>query len=399
MKIVHIEDFFHPDAGYQINILPKYLKKFGHEQVIIAAQMDKIPQSLTSFFGKDNMEQRDREFEKNGIRIIRLPLFAFVSGRAVFTRQMYKTIKEEKPDLLYVHGNDTLTGIRLLGSLKRLGCSVVTDSHMLEMASKNRFNKYFRRWYRSFITPIIIKNRIPVIRTQDDDYVWRCLGIPLEQAPWISYGTDTLLFHPDAEVRRSFRREHGIGEGDRVFLYTGKLDEAKGGKLLAQAFGRRFDSDRQPVLVVVGSVAGDEYGNEVNALLEKSENRVIRFPTQKYADLPRFYQAADVSVFARQCSLSFYDAQGCGLPVLSEDNNINVDRNSHENGLCFASGDVEDFRRKIQSLLDMEPGDLQKMSDNASRFILNHYNYEAKAREYEKILLGEFERGIRRNEK
>ena len=57
MKIVHVEDFFHPDAGYQINVLPKYLAKFGHEQVIITSEMDKIPDNLTQFFEIENMKK------------------------------------------------------------------------------------------------------------------------------------------------------------------------------------------------------------------------------------------------------------------------------------------------------------------------------------------------------
>ena len=52
MKIINIEDFFHPNAGYQINIISKYLAKFGHEVIIITADMAKIPNQLTSFFGK-----------------------------------------------------------------------------------------------------------------------------------------------------------------------------------------------------------------------------------------------------------------------------------------------------------------------------------------------------------
>lgn len=392
MKIVHIEDFFHPDAGYQINILPKYLGQFGYEQVIITAEMDKIPEELTSFFGREDMEARDAAYEKNGVKIIRLPLISFVSGRAVFTSELFRTIQSEKPDVLYIHGNDTLTGIRLFKKFKKLGCAIVTDSHMLEMASKNRYNIYFRKWYKTFITPILVKNKIPVIRTQNDTYVEKCLGIPLSQSPWISYGTDTLLFHRNADVRRAFRFENDISEDDMVFLYTGKLIESKGGKLLAEAFCKKFVGEKNVVLVIVGSTSTDAYGKEVEKLLAKSENRVICFPTQKYTSLPKFYQSADVSVFSKQCSLSFYDAQGCGLPVISEGNNINIERNSHGNGLCFASDDVKDFRLKIQRVLNMSREDFYCMSSSAYAFITESYNYENKAREYEAIILGEYQR-------
>lgn len=387
MKIVNIEDFFHPDAGYQINILSKYLAEFGHEVVILTSEMTKIPDKLTSFFGRDHIEERDRTYtEKTGVQIIRLPLLAFVSGRAVFGRELEKKVTELKPDVLFVHGNDTLSGIRYIMKARRLPYALVTDSHMLEMASANRFNKVFRAFYKRFITPKIIKHGIPVIRTQDDLYVEKQLGIPLGQAPWISYGSDTLLFHPDKEARMKFRAENDIAEDDFVVVYTGKLDEGKGGMLLAKAFQHKFSTSRPVVLVVVGNTVGS-YGEEVERVFNGSENRVVRFSTQKYADLAPFYQAADLSVFPKQCSLSFYDAQACGLPVLSEDNNINVDRCSHGNGWNFEAGSVDDFRNKIEWIAGFKPSNYVQASQRAHVFILEGYDYYYKAKEYEKVIL------------
>ena len=87
MKIVHIEDYFHPEAGYQINIVPKYMAQMGHEVTVITSEMDKIPEHLTSFFGRDNIEYYDRLYtEKYGVKIVRIPLKGFVSGRAIFCR-------------------------------------------------------------------------------------------------------------------------------------------------------------------------------------------------------------------------------------------------------------------------------------------------------------------------
>ncbi len=392
MKIVHVEDYFHPEAGYQINILPKYMSYMGHEVTIITSEMEKIPEFLTSFFGRDNIKEKDEIYmEENKVKIVRLPLKAFVSGRAVFTSQLFKAIKNENPDAVYIHGNDTLTGMRYLMKYKALGYPLVMDSHMLEMASVNQFNKIFRKIYKNVFTPIIIKNNISVIRTQDDPYVEKCLGIPLKQAPWISYGSDTILFHPDAEIKKSFRAEHGISDDDFVVVYTGKLDEAKGGKLLAQTFREKFQTKKNVVLVAVGNTSG-EYGKEVERIFDESENRIIRFPTQKYYDLAQFYQAADLSVFARQCSLSFYDAQACGLPVLSEDNNINVDRCSHGNGWNFKAGNVNDFRSKIEAVVNLNSDEYRKTAECAYRFIIENYNYEDKAREYEAILLREYKK-------
>lgn len=392
MNIVNIEDFFHPDAGYQINIVPKYLRKFGHNVTVVTSQMDKLPNTLTKFFGREDINEHDKEYEeRTGVRIIRVPLLNYVSGRAIFTHELKRCVEELKPDVLFVHGNDTFSGMCFISRLGKLDYALISDSHMLEMASQNKFNKIFRDFYRLCITPKIVKYRMPVIRTQNDTYVEKCLGIPLSQAPWISYGSDTMLFHPDMDVKIQFRNQYKIPNGTFVVIYAGKLDESKGGKLLAQAFCEKFQTKRPIVLLVVGNTSGD-YGKEVEEIFQRSENCILRFPTQRYTELAQFYQSADLAVFPRQCSLSFYDVQACGLPVVFEDNNINVDRCSHGNGWTFKSGDVKDFRRKIEDAVNMSEEDYKKVSDAAYEFIIQNYNYEEKAKEYEQVLVDEYKR-------
>ena len=387
MKILHVEDVFYPNAGYQINILPKYMSKVNNEIVIITSQTKKNKRPAATFFGKDDIEEKDKKYEdETGVKIVRLQIHGFLGSRVLFKKNvLFKKIKEHKPDILYVHGNDTLTAMQILKARKKFGCPLVMDSHMLEMASKNKLNKLFRWYYKKFYTPIVKKENIPVIRTQTDNYVEKCLGIPLKQAPWVSYGSDTILFHPDQQIRDKFRKEYNISENAFVVVYAGKLDDAKGGKFFAECIQKKIETDKELIFVIVGNTSG-EYEKGVEDIFAGSENRIIRFPTQKYTDLAKFFQSADLAVFPKQCSLSFYDVQACGLPVLSEDNNINVDRCSHKNGWNFKAGDIEDFRLKLQTIVDMPKLEYSKYSHNAYEFIRKNYNYEDKAREYEKII-------------
>lgn len=383
MKIVNVEDFFHPDAGYQINILSKYLVALGHEVIIITSQMDKVPAALTSFFGKENIEERDKEYSNRyGVKIVRLPIKGFVSGRAVFTKELFSTIQADNPDVVFVHGNDTLTGMRYLLKYKKFGYPLVMDSHMLEMASSNKFNKLFRKFYKYFFTPLITRNEIPVIRTQDDPYVEKCLGISLSQCPWISVGSDTILFHPDEDARKQFREANNISENAFVVIYAGKLDESKGGLLLAETIQKKIEAKRDVVFLIVGKTTPTEYGSKIEALFSQSENRVLRFPTQLYAGLPKFYQAADCAVFPRQCSLSFYDVQACGVPVIFEDNNINVDRAAHGNAVVFESGDFQDFRNKIAEMCNEPAENLLRMRENSIAYVKASYDYAEIAKRY-----------------
>ena len=384
MKIVYVDETFHPAFGYQSNPLAKFQQKQGNEVVIVTVSKDQIHASFREFGATEDTVDAEDEYYTNisGVRIIRIPTKGYFMHRAVISPKMFKAVRDEKPDIVFVHCAETLTAMRFL--LHRKEWPLMLDSHMLSMASKSKFVGIFEAGYRAIFRRIIEKNHYFVIRTQDDDYVNTHLGINKELTPFISFGTDTMLFYPSPEARAKFRKEQQIGENDFVVVYTGKLTKAKGGKFLAEAFKEKFDVPL--TLICVGTPPKCDYGREVKAILDRSENRIIMFPTQKYLDLAQFYQAADLSVFPKQCSMSFYDAQACGLPVLSEANNVNCDRCSHQNGDNFQAGNAVDFRSKILKFATMEKSELMQYRNNARAFVESKYDYTNIARQYTEYL-------------
>lgn len=380
MKIVYVDETFHPAYGYQSNPLAKFQQAQGNDVVIITVDKEHIHPVYRAFGDTgESVPKDDINYQKaTGVKIIRVKTKGYWMHRALISKDMFKAVREQHPDVVFVHCAETLTAMRFL--MHRKEWPMMLDSHMLSMASQSRFVGIFEAAYRAVFRRIIEKHGYYVVRTQDDDYVNTHLGIKKELTPFISFGTDTIMFYPSAEVRERFRKEHGIDESDFVVLYTGKLTEAKGGKLLADAFKEKFDV---PVtLVCVGTPPDNDYGREVQRILDTSENKVIMFPTQKYTELAPFYQMADLSIFPKQCSLSFYDAQACGLPVVSESNNVNCDRCSHSNGINFEPNSVDDFREKISYFAKMDKDKLHEYSLNSQAFIENGYSYDTIARQY-----------------
>lgn len=384
MRILHVDETFHPAFGYQANPLAKFQQKQGNE-VYILAQTKEYMYPVYHEFGDfgEHLDEQDKAYETTtGVKIIRIPAKGYFLKRLVYGKDIYKAVDQIKPDVVFVHCIETLTAMRFI--LKNIHYPMMFDSHMLSMASGNKFAKIYEAAFRTVITPKVIKRRYDVIRTQDDHYINTHLGIPESQTPFISFGTDTDLFKPSEEARKKFRGEYGIGQDDFVVVYTGKLTNAKGGRLLAETFREKFD---KPItLVCVGTPTDDEYGREVKKLLEDSANRILMFPTQNYLNLPQFYQMADLSVFPKQCSMSFYDAQSCGLPVVSENNNVNVDRCSHNNGMNFIAGDIDDFRAKIMIFALMDTEEYRMYRTSARLFIESGYDYADIARQYTKYL-------------
>ena len=384
MKIVYVDETFHPAYGYQSNPLAKFQQVQGNDVTIVTVSKDQIHPVYREFGDNgESVEKDDEVYQKaTGVKIVRVKTKGYFMHRAVYSHGVFKAVRNEKPDVVFVHCAETLTAMRFL--LHRKEWPMMLDSYMLSMASQSKFVGAFESVYRAIFRRIIEKHNYYVVRTQDDDYVNTHLGLKKDLTPFISFGTDTIMFCPSTEAREKFRKENNISENDFVVVYTGKLTEAKGGKLLAETFKEKFDV---PVtLVCVGSPPESDYGREVQRILDSSKNRVIMFPTQKYMELAPFYQMADLSIFPKQCSMSFYDAQACGLPVVSESNNVNSDRCSHQNGDNFEPGSIADFRAKIMKFATMSKEERDQYRKNSRAFVEAGYDYADIARQYTEYL-------------
>lgn len=394
MRILHIDESFHTQYGYHTAPIAKEQVKLGHEVFVLTVEADKL-YPVFSEFGDNTSQQQileyDREFEKEyGVKIVRCKVFGYISYRAVYKNEIYRIIDNINPDVIFCHNSDSLMAIRLI--LRKEKYPTMYDSHMLEMASENKFSKLYLKAYRLIVSPILRKRKSIIVRTQDDPYIIDKEQIPKEQAPFISFGTDTTIFHPDKLIRKRFREENDIGLNDFVVVYTGKLNKEKGADLLAEVTKAHYDVGQYSgiVFLIVGNTKG-EYGENIERAFSSSNNRILRFPSQKYTELAQFYQASDLSVFPKQCSMSFYDAQACGLPVLSEDNSVNVDRCSNSNGFNFVNGNADSFISLLQKILVLQPDEYKKYSINAQEFIAKNYSYSSIAKEYTEMLTKVYE--------
>lgn len=385
MRILHIEEMFHPYLGYQVNVLTKFQVKQGNE-VAILTYRDFYPR-VAAVYDEGKIDEYDRQFtEETGVEIFREPVKRFLFKRPLFGKTVYRRIREYDPDIIMCHGNGTFTGIQMLFNRKKLNKPMIYDSHMLELAHRSKLHGIYTRLYRLLIRPIMVKNNLYVIKAQDDPYLNEYHGLPERLTPYLGFGADTDLFYPDPEVKKKLRAERQIGDDEMIFLYTGKTDADKGGKLLAEAVGKKLEAGgKKPRFVIVSDYRSD-YEKEVHQMLKESENRVTLLPLQKYKELPAVYQFADVMFFPKQCSLSFFDAQACGLPVILEDIHVNVDRTAHGNGCVFEQGSVEALRERFREYLEMDDETYRQQSQNAANLIREQYSYEDIARAYTDLM-------------
>ncbi|OTN93243.1 glycosyltransferase, partial [Enterococcus faecium] len=148
MKVVHVEDRFEPEAGYQINELIK-------EQVSLNYDITVITSNIPIFSDIQDLKEKDKAFEKKySVHIIRLnPLFVF-SQRFYFKR-LFRRIDSLKPDIVFLHGIVDFKDLILFFPQRKY--VIVRDCHMSWVASKNKLSGILPYFY-SFVFSRIINN-------------------------------------------------------------------------------------------------------------------------------------------------------------------------------------------------------------------------------------------------
>lgn len=134
MRILHIDETFHPAFGYQANPLAKFQQKQGNEVIIVTPTKEYL-YPVYREFGDDgtDLERKDAIYEKEtGVKIIRIPAKGYFLRRLVYGKEIFEIVDEIAPDVIFVHCVETLTAMRFL--LKKPKYPMMFDSHMLSMA-------------------------------------------------------------------------------------------------------------------------------------------------------------------------------------------------------------------------------------------------------------------------
>lgn len=392
MKILHLEAEFIPKTGYQVNLLSKYMVMYGSDVTILSTDLKVVRQHQLPLL-KNYNDYSDFDFhQKYGVNIIRVPCWGIISDRHVWSLSVFRKIKDINPDILFLHDNDTLISILyILFFLKKFQIPLITDSHMVSLASKNRFSKLFQFTYRKLITPILIANNIKVVRTVNDLFVQNVFCIPENLSPIISFGSDIQLFKPNSKRRNELRIKLNIPLDNRVFIYSGKLSEDKKGLFLSNALKTEFkykEGNKESTFIIISDVFG-KYGDKVELGFAHSENNIIRIPFVTYEELADILKIADVAIIHYAASLTYFDYLASGLPVIWSDIEVNRNRSDERFVRLFKNLDLTSFRDVIQQFINMSNEDLSVMSNIARKYILSNYSYNSITQKFLKIMVDE----------
>lgn len=232
MKIVHccLSCFYIDGYSYQENELVRQNVIDGHDVLVVAS---------TEMYGEDRRLTYISPGEyvgREGARVIRLPYRRWLPERLMRKFRAYsgllEILRKEKPDVILFHG---LCAWELL-TVKRYkdlfpGVRIFADSHEdFNNSARTFFSKYLLHgaYYRSILKCAIDSiEKVLCISIETISFVCDFYDVPADRIEFYPLGG--VLFDDEEylRLRESTRAAYGVGEGEILFVQSGKMDATK----------------------------------------------------------------------------------------------------------------------------------------------------------------------------
>ena len=376
MKILHVEDWFHPEMGYQVNFFAKY-----H-----SPEMDTWILSVNDFSlwkinadKIDEMISKDRNFENQyQVKIVRVENAMKSQNKyGTWIKKLRFTINQINPDVVYTHGLETFNSMRIILSRINKKRLIVSDTHTLLNQFKPSLKFKLYMWFFTHIyVPAINRKDISVFYTAEENQniLLDVYKINSKNVHPCLIGTDLTQYYFDSYARNELRNKLNIPEDEPVLLYTGKFSITKQPHLILTAVKIIEELLKKPLhLVFVGS-SEKEYMDKYFTFEFNTNIKTYLIPAVNAGELYKYYSFADFAVFPKENTLSALDAQACKLPVIMQSDLTN-DFRLQKGGLVYQYNNIDDLGKQILRMVDDK--ELRKsLSENGYHFICENYNYK-----------------------
>lgn len=301
--------------SYQDNLLPKYHVKNGHHVSLITSEW------IWSREGKLIKDNKNQYINQDGIQVHRLRL----KGRDDFNKKIksysnvYETIQQSEPDILFVHGVQ-FVDIKNIIRYKRNNpeTKVFVDNHAdfsnsaRNFLSKNVLHKVLWRLCAKAVEPYTSK--FYGVLPARVDFLHTMYKIPKEKIQLLVMGADDddVEVATKSDVINETRIKYGIKKEEFLIVTGGKIDKSKK-QILMLIDALKEIPNRKLKLIIFGSIDHDLI-NEVNSRIDGCKIQYIGWISslQSY----NIMAAADLLVFPGRHSVYWEQAVALGVPLI-----------------------------------------------------------------------------------
>lgn len=381
MKIVHIAiaSYYVEGMNYQENCLAQQNVEDRQETTVIT----------TTFYWKDTEIVQGSACDcmvDNGVRLIRLPYrnpsknFSHQKIRAVVG--LYRTLEELAPDVIMCHGLQAWS-VRDVIRYKKAHPAVklYADTHAdynnsgTNWLSLHVLHRIFYRHLVRLVLPYL--DRYFYVADECRQFSHEVYGIPNEKMEFYPLGGTLLSDGEYAAIRAKRRAELGLGENDRLYIHSGKLDALKRTDELLRAFSAV--DDPHAVLAVIGSIPRER--EAVLLPLIAADKRIRYLGWKSGEELQEYLCAADLYCQPGSQSATMQNALCRYCPVMLYPHpSHTVDYDRGEVLWVKTQADMEAVFRSLAA----DPAQLAPLRENAERLARELLDYrKLAARLYE----------------
>jgi len=314
VKIIHLClcGPFTDKALYQENLLTKYHKKLGHDVSIITSQY------TWNNKGEIVKEESKTYYNEHGIKVIRLPSEEIPFLNFKLYKNLYKSIENEKPDILFMHGIQFLNLKQVIKYVKKhTNVRLFVDNHadVINSArnwlSRNIQHKIIWKHYAKIIEPYTTK--FYGVSTPSVNFLKEIYQITDEKIELLPLGIDDEKVEEfkNPYISKKIREKHNIKPSDFLIMTGGKIDNNKTQTLLLMQAIREMNIPSIK-LIIFGSII-PELKSKFNKLLDEN---IIYVGWLDSDDIYKYLNSADLVVFPGLRSVLWIQAIGLGKPCV-----------------------------------------------------------------------------------
>ncbi|MDD2822971.1 MAG: glycosyltransferase family 4 protein [Candidatus Daviesbacteria bacterium] len=355
MKILIVIDYYQPVLGYSDSFLASNFKKMGHEVKVLTSNFyfpfPNYDSTVKKVLGSRQLSAGVEIYD--GIEITRQKMIKEVFARAIFSGHT-EFLKAYQPDLVLVNKAASYNAVRLCQLKKNFNYKLYCyDSHLpSELERENVLLKKIVYFIFRFFFAELINSKIDkfiAVQEKTEDVMKKYYGVK-KNIVVIPLGTDIERFKYSVDERLNIRKKYKIKNDDFVIIYTGKVIESKGVKILFEAFNYLCKDILNIKLFIVGEGSKEYVDSCLSRLDKQYHNQVIWVEFQRPENLFKFYSSADIGVWPLQESTSMNDAAANSLPFIANDTIGDKTRIGNKNALLYKKGNSKELAKKIKYL-------------------------------------------------
>lgn len=372
MKIVFLglASTYTPGLTYQDNYLCTQTLADGHAVTYLSNPEKFVNGEIVETGAEDTVLP-------DGLHLIRLPYVKLglniVTKKFRAFRGVYDILEREKPDLIFCH-NLQYWSVRDVVRYKKDHPAVkfYADTHTdynnsgTNWLSLHVLHRIFYRHLVRLVLPYL--DRYFYVADECRQFSHEVYGIPNEKMEFYPLGGTLLSDEEYAAVRAKRRAELGLGETDRLYIHSGKLDALKRTDELLRAFSAV--DDPHAVLAVIGSIPRER--EAVLLPLIAADKRIRYLGWKSGEELQEYLCAADLYCQPGSQSATMQNALCRYCPVMLYPHpSHTVDYDRGEVLWVKTQADMEAVFRSLAA----DPAQLAPLRENAERLARELLDY------------------------